>query len=59
MSAAQAVIKNRQQAVGIRRKINAHNIGLLIDDVIEKAGILMRKAIMVLLPDMGGEQIVQ
>ena len=59
MPAAQAVIKDRQQAVGIGRKVNAHDIGLLVDDVVEETGILVREAVVILLPDVGGEQIVQ
>ena len=57
--ATQAVIKDRQQTVGVGRKVNAHDIGLLIDDVVEKARILMREAIVILLPDVGSKQIVQ
>src|ERR1700691_2329359 len=55
----QAVIENRQQAVGVGWKIHAHDIGLLVDDMVEKSGILVREAVVILLPDMGGEQIVQ
>ena len=57
--AAQAVIEDRQQAVGIGRQVDAHDVGLLVDDVVEEAGILVREAVVILLPDMGGEQIVQ
>jgi len=59
VSAAQTVIKDREQAIGIRRQINAHNIGLLVDDMVEETGILVGKAIVILLPDMRGEQIIQ
>src|ERR1700722_3577276 len=57
--ATQAVIENRQQAVGIRWKVNAHDISLLVDDVVEKSRILVREAVVILLPDVGSEQIVQ
>ena len=57
--AAQAVIKDRQQAVGVGRQVDAHDIGLLVDDVVEEAGILVREAVVILLPDVGGEQIVE
>jgi hypothetical protein len=57
--AAQAVIEHRQQAVGVGRQIDAHDVGLLVDDMVEEAGVLMREAVVILLPDMGGEQIVQ
>ena len=59
MPAAQAVIEDRQQTIGIGRQINAHDVGLLVDHVIEETGILMREAVVILLPHVGGEQIVQ
>ena len=40
-------------------RYDAHDVGLLVDDVVEEAGILVREAVVILLPDMGGEQIVQ
>ena len=59
VAAAQAVIKHRQQTVGIGRQVDAHDVGLLVDDVVEEAGILVREAVVILLPDVGGEQVVQ
>ena len=59
MPAAQAVIKDRQQTIGIGRQVNAHDIGLLVDDVVEEAGILVGEAVVILLPHVGGEQIVE
>ena len=52
IAAAQTVIEDRQKAVGIRRQIDPHDARLFIDDMIEKTGILVRKAIVILLPDM-------
>ncbi len=57
--AAQAVIEDRQQAVRIGRQVNADDVGLLVDHMVEEAGILMGEAVVVLLPDVRGEQIVQ
>jgi hypothetical protein len=57
MPAAQAVIHDRKQAVGVGRKIDPDDAGFLVDDVIEETGILMREAVVVLLPDMRGEQV--
>ena len=37
MAAAQAVIHHREQAIGIRRQIHAHDFGFLVDDVIDEA----------------------
>jgi hypothetical protein len=47
------------QTVRIGLQVKAHNIGLFINDVVEEAEILVRKAVVILLPDVGGEQIVQ
>jgi len=52
MPAAKAVIENGEQAIGIGRKIHPDNIGFLVNDVIEEAGVLVGKTIMILLPDM-------
>ncbi len=59
VAAAQAVVGDGKKAVGVGRKVDAHDIGLLVRDVIDEAGILMREAIMVLPPDMRSEQVVQ
>ena len=53
VAAADAVVKAGQQAVGIRRQVQAHNVGLLVGDVIQEARILMRKAVVILLPYVG------
>ena len=57
--AAQAMIEHRQQAIRIGRQVNPDDIGLLVDHVVKEAGILVREAVVILLPDMRGEQIVQ
>ena len=53
------MIEDGQQTVRIGRQIDAHDLGLLVDDVIEEAGILVREAVVILLPNVGGEQIIQ
>ncbi len=58
MAAAQAMVDYRQQAVGIRRKVNTHDLGLLIDDVVDETGVLVGEAVVILAPDMRGQQIV-
>jgi hypothetical protein len=55
----QAVIRDPQQRVGIGRKIDADDIGLLVDDQIDESGVLMAEAVMVLPPDVRGQQIVE
>src|SRR5664280_522235 len=59
MPAAQAVIKNRQQAVCIWWKVNTYYISFLVHDMVEEARILVRETIVILLPNMGCKQIVQ
>ena len=59
MAAAQAMIHHRQQAIGIGRQVDAHDLGLLVHHVIDEAGILVREAIVVLPPDMRGQQVVE
>ena len=59
MPAAQAVIENRQQTIGVGRQVDAHDIGLLVNHVVQEAGILVREAIVILLPDVRCKQIVQ
>ena len=59
MPAAQAMIHDREQAVGVGRKVDAHHLRLLVDDVVDEAGVLVREAVVVLPPDVGGQQVVQ
>ena len=59
MSAAQAVVHHRQQAVCIRRKVDPHDLGLLVHDVVDETGILVSEAVVILTPDMRGQQVVQ
>ncbi len=59
VAAAQTVIGHRQQAVRVRRQIDAHDVGFLVRDMIDEARILMGKAVVVLAPDVRSEQIVQ
>ena len=53
------MIEDRQQTIGVGRQINPYDIGLLVDHVIQKSRILMGEAVVILLPDVRGEQIVQ
>jgi hypothetical protein len=57
--AAQAVVHYRQQTVGIRRQIHTDHLGLLIDYVIDESWILMRKAVVILPPDVRRQQVIQ
>ena len=57
--AADAVVKAAEQAVCVRRQIDAHDVGLLIRYVVEEAGVLVREAVVVLLPHVRGEHVVE
>ena len=57
--AAQAVVGDRQQAVGVGRQVDADDLGLLVDDVVDEAGVLMAEAVVVLPPDVARQQVIQ
>jgi len=59
VAAAQAVVGHRQQAVGVGRQVDAHHVRLLVGDVVDEAGVLVRQAVVVLAPDVRGEQVVE
>jgi hypothetical protein len=59
VAAAQAVVHDRQQAVGIRRKVNPHDLGLLVYDVVDETRVLVREAVVILAPYVRGQQVVQ
>ena len=59
VTAADTMVEAAQQAVGIRRQVQADNVCLLVGDVIQEAGILMGEAIVILLPYVGGQDQVQ
>jgi hypothetical protein len=49
------MISDAEQGIGVRGQIDPDDIGLFVDDMVNEAGILVRKAVMVLPPDMGRE----
>ena len=57
--AAQAVIGDRQQAVGVRRQVDADDLGLLVGNVVDEPRVLMAKAVVVLPPDVARQQVGQ
>ncbi len=59
MTASQAVVHDRQQAVCIGWKVDPDNLGLLVDHVVDEPRVLVREAVVVLAPHVRGEQIVQ
>ena len=59
VAAAQAVVGDRKQAVGVGRQIDADDFRLLVHDVVDEARILVAEAVVVLAPDMARQQVVQ
>ncbi len=59
VGALQAVIGHTEQAVHIRRQIDAADIRALVHHHVEKAGILMGETIVILAPDGGGNEQVE
>ena len=59
VAAAQAMVHHTQQTVGIRREVNTHNLGLLVDHVVQETRILVREAVVILPPDMRSQHVVQ
>ncbi len=49
----------RQQRVGVRWQVDPDDLGLLVHDDVEEAGILMAESVVILAPYVRGEQVVQ
>jgi phosphoglycolate phosphatase-like HAD superfamily hydrolase len=49
----------RQQTVGIWREVDADDCSFLVHDMIDESRVLVGEAVVILSPDMGGQQIVQ
>ena len=59
VAAAQAMVGDGEQGVGVRRQIDADDLGLLVHHVVNEAGVLVAEAVVVLPPHVRGEQVVQ
>ena len=59
VAAAQAVIGDGEQGVGIGRQIYAYNVSFFIHHVIDESRILVCEAVMILAPNVRGQQIIQ
>lgn len=57
--AAQAMVGHRQQRVAVRRQIDPDDLGALVGDQVDEAGILVRGAVVVLTPYVRAQQVVQ
>ena len=53
------MVGHPEQRVGIRREIEPDDVGLLVGDEVDEARILVAEAVVVLAPDMRGQQVVQ
>ena len=47
------------KSVRVGRQIDANDLGLLVDDVVDEARILVREAVVILAPDVRGQQVVE
>lgn len=56
---AEAVVHGAQQAVGIRRQVDADDIRRFVGDHVEKTWILVCKAVVILTPYGAGEEDVE
>ena len=56
VAAAQAMVGDGEQAVGIGRQIDADDLGLLVHDVIDEAGVLVGEPVVILPPDMRADK---
>ena len=59
IAAAQAAVGDPKQAIGIRRQVNADDFGLLVDDMVDEAGILVAEPVVILAPNMARQQVVE
>src|SRR5262249_43936537 len=59
LAAAQTMVGYRQQTIGVRRQIDADDFGLLVDHMVDESRILMAESVVILPPDVRGEQYVQ
>ena len=59
VAAAQAMVRDREQRVGIGRQIDADDVRLLVHHMIDEAGILVAEPVVILPPDVRSQQIIQ
>ena len=59
VAGGQAVLDGGQQGVGVRRQVDPDDLGLLVDHMVDEARVLVGEPVVVLPPDVRGEQVVQ
>ena len=52
------MIRHAEQAIRVGRQIDADHVGALVGDHVEKSGILMREAVVILPPDQRRDEEV-
>ena len=59
VAASQAVVRHAQERIGIRRQVDPDHLRFLVHDVIDKTGVLVAEAVVILPPHERGQEIVQ
>ncbi len=59
VAATQTMVGDREQTVGVRRKINPDDAGFLVREMIDETRILVGEAVVILAPDVRSRQVVQ
>jgi len=55
----EAVVGDRQERIGVGREVDPDDLGLLVDHEVDEAGILMAESVVILTPDVRGEEIAE
>jgi hypothetical protein len=55
----QTMVHDGKKTVAVRREVDPHDFGRLVGHDVEKAGVLVREAVVVLPPDGGGKEDVE
>ena len=53
------LIGHAQKGVGVGRKIDPENVCLLVQCIIDETVVLMAEAVIILVSDMAGQEVVQ
>src|SRR5206468_2134603 len=59
VATSQAVVRHGKERVGVWRQVDSDDLRFLVDDVVDETRVLVAKAIVVLPPNMGGEEVVE
>ncbi|TKS62328.1 MAG: hypothetical protein EWM73_02563 [Nitrospira sp.] len=59
VAAAQTVVGDGQERIGVGRQIDPDHLGLLIHHMIDEPRILVAEPVVILPPDVGGQEIIQ